>query len=178
MMWRISPGLSVSDMRSRLYVHVVWTTRDRQPLLDANVARFLTRFLRGVARQERAQVLEVGMVSEHLHLLARVDASTRLPRLLQRWKGGSATIANKEGHCAAGRPLRWSKGYTIQSVSPQSLAAVRTYVRAQSQHHPDRAIPDWQGDDSEYDAVGGEQWQGSGRARLLARRADPDKSVH
>ena len=38
-------------VRHRLYVHVVWTTRGRAPLLDAKVARFLWRFLRDVVRQ-------------------------------------------------------------------------------------------------------------------------------
>ena len=46
----------VPPMRDRLFVHIVWTTRGREPAIDAAVARFLTRFLPAVARQERAGV--------------------------------------------------------------------------------------------------------------------------
>jgi putative transposase len=165
-------------MRHRMYVHVVWTTRDRERLVDARVARFLCRFLRGVARQEQAQVLEVGMVTDHVHVLARLDVTTRLPRLLQRWKGGSAAVARRENHSTAAAPLRWSKGYAIQSVSPRALPAVRAYIRAQPNHHPDRAITGWAGDESEYDPVTQEEWRGHGRTRVLARRVGPDPSVH
>jgi putative transposase len=165
-------------MRQRLYVHVVWTTRDRRSLISARVARFLTGFLRGVARQEGAQVLEIGLAADHVHLLVRLDVTTRLPRLVQRWKGGSAAVARQEGQGSPGTPLRWSKGYAIQSVSPRALPAVRAYLRAQAQHHPDRAIAGWDGDESEFDPVGHDEWRGQGRARILARRVEPDPSVH
>jgi REP element-mobilizing transposase RayT len=66
-------------MRHRLYAHVVWTTRDRAPLLDARMARFLWRFLRDVARQERAVVLGLGLVRTHVHLLLRLHPTTRCP---------------------------------------------------------------------------------------------------
>jgi putative transposase len=129
-------------MRHRLYAHVVWTTRDRAPLLDARIARFLWRFLRDVARQERAVVLQLGLVRTHVHLLLRLHPTTPLPRLLQRLKGGSAVIGTREKH-ANPDPLRWSKGYGITSVSPTAVERVRQYLRTQQLHHPDDAIPGW-----------------------------------
>ena len=59
-------GCSFQPMWHRLYFHVVWTTRDREPLIDARYAVFLSRFLRAVARQERSQILEIGLVGEGL----------------------------------------------------------------------------------------------------------------
>jgi len=164
-------------MRQRLYAHVVWTTRDRKPLIDARVARFLMGFLRGVARQEGAQVLEVGLVADHVHLLVRLDVTTRLPRLVQRWKGGSAAVARQEKHGSTDAPLRWSKGYAIQSVSPRALQAVRAYLRAQSRHHPHRVIAGWKGDPGEYDPAGADEWRGRGRMRIRARRVEHDPSL-
>jgi len=130
-------------MRDRLYVHIVWTTRDRQPTIDATVARFLTRFLPAVARQERAGLHAVGMVRTHIHLLLQLHPTTNISRLLQRLKGGSSVLANREGHAA--RPLRWARGYNIESVSPRALAAAREYVLQQPAHHPREAIPGWNG---------------------------------
>jgi REP element-mobilizing transposase RayT len=112
------------------------------PSLDAKVARFLWRFLRDVARQERAVVLDLGIVSTHLHLLMRVHPTTSLPRLLQRLKGGSAVLATREKH-AHPEPLRWSRGYGIASVSPAAVESARRYVNTQHIHHPDLAIPGW-----------------------------------
>jgi hypothetical protein len=49
-------GLAV---RHRLYVHLVWTTRGRERLINLELARFLCRFLRAMARKERSYVLEI-----------------------------------------------------------------------------------------------------------------------
>src|SRR5437660_668164 len=51
-------------MLDRIYCHIVWTTRDRQPLIDAGLARFLCGFLRAVATQENARILEIGPAAE------------------------------------------------------------------------------------------------------------------
>ena len=119
-----------TPMIDRIYCHIVWTTRDRVPLIDAGLAQFLCSFLRGVATQERARILEIGMVRTHVHLLVRTRPTTHLARLLQRLKGGSAAIAGKEQHSTEDNRLRWAKGYSIHSVSPRSIAALRSYLRA------------------------------------------------
>jgi REP element-mobilizing transposase RayT len=104
-------------MRDRLFVHIVWTTRGREPTIDATVARFLSRFLPAIARQERAGLHALGMVRTHVHLLLQLHPTTNISRLLQRLKGGSSVLANREGHAAA-RPLRWARGYNIEISEP------------------------------------------------------------
>lgn len=151
-------------MWHRIYVHIAWTTRDREPLIDAGVAEFLCRFLRDIARQERAHILEIGMVATHVHLLVRVHPTTHLPRLLQRLKGGSSVIAGRERRAARGKDLKWAKGYSIHTVGPRSLELVRDYLRQQPTHHPAEAIGEWPGDHPEPDPT--EEWLG------------PDRSVH
>jgi REP element-mobilizing transposase RayT len=130
-------------MRHRLFVHLVWTTRERAARIDARVAGFLERYLREVARQERARVLALGVVSTHVHLLLRVHPQTALPRLVQRIKGGSAVLAEREGYSRRGMSLRWARGYNLESVSPRALELVRSYVETQAQHHPAEAIVGW-----------------------------------
>ena len=153
----------------RLYYHVVWTTRDRRPLLDPGLARFLCHYLRGVARQERVHILEIGMVSTHVHILIRAHPIADLTRLLQRLKGCSAAVANKERASSTGVTLRWSKGYSIHTVGQRSLEAVRQYLRAQPNQHPDERIAGWQGDEPEYEGAAEEEWLDPGRARIRAR---------
>ncbi len=156
----------IDRMRHRLYYHMIWATRGRLPLLNAEVAAFLCRYLRNIARQERAHVLEIGMVTTHLHLLVRTDPQTNLSRLVQRFKGGSAHQANVERLRHEADGLRWAKGYTIETASPRALDAVRQYLRTQPERHPQDAMPGWAGDTPEYEQTGGEQWVGPNRAHL------------
>ena len=129
-------------MRHRLYLHFVWTTRDREPLITREVADFLDRYLRDIALQERSLVLACGMVKTHVHVLARIDTTTSIPRLVQRWKGGSATLTGKEG-ITRPRGLGWAKWYSVTSVSPKQLPGVAEYVCGQPMHHPEKAISGW-----------------------------------
>ena len=140
-------------MHHRLYLHLAWTTRDRAPLLDSTRAQFLCRFLRGAARHHHSYVLEIGMVTTHVHLLLRIRPTTVVSRLVQSLKGGSAAIANRELPPGPA-PLRWAAGYSVSTVSARMLDRVRDYLRAQPAHHPDECIPGWAGDASEYDREG------------------------
>ena len=127
-------------MRHRLYVHLVWTTRDREPLITSSAARFLLRFFPAIAAQERAQVLACGILTTHVHLLLRLNPATAISRLVQRLKGGSAMVATREGHMSRGQFLRWAKGYTVESVSPRALPDVAEYIGRQPEHHPKETI--------------------------------------
>ncbi len=129
-------------MYHQLLVHIVWTTRDRRPTIDQPRAAYLWEHLPIIARQERARLLELGIVATHLHLLVRLHPSTVIPRLLQRMKGGTATVINR--HVASLEPsLRWAKGYSVISVSPRQRGMAAAYVRHQPTHHPSEAIPGW-----------------------------------
>ncbi len=96
-------------MRHRLYLHVAWTTRLRAPILTLPAAAFLAELLPRLARQERTEVIALGIVRTHLHLVVRVHPTTSLPTLLQRLKGVSATLARKERKIH----IMWGKGYNV-----------------------------------------------------------------
>jgi len=125
-----------------MYMHIVWTTRDRAATIGASAATFLARFLPAVARQERTAVLAMGIVQTHVHLLVKLHPTTDITRLMQRLKGGSSVLANREGH-VTGKPLRWAKGYNIESVSPSAVETAKRYVLGQSSRHPGEAISGW-----------------------------------
>ncbi|HKV73400.1 MAG TPA: IS200/IS605 family transposase, partial [Gemmatimonadales bacterium] len=133
-------------MRSRLYVHLAWTTRDREPVLDAGLARFLCRFLRGTARKERAAILAMGLVQTHVHLLVELHPTTAVASLVKRLKGASSAVARTERHGLTGKRLYWAKGYNVQSVGVDQLERVRLYLAAQPVHHPLEVIAGWTGD--------------------------------
>jgi REP element-mobilizing transposase RayT len=130
-------------MRHRIYVHLCWTTRDRATLIDCRVARFLEGFLAAVAHQERSQLLAIGIVATHVHLLLRLHPTTSIPRLVQRLKGGSSVVATRDGHCPSRNRLQWEKGYNIHTVSERVLKRVAHYVEAQPFRHPAEAIAGW-----------------------------------
>ncbi len=133
-------------MRHRIYVHCVWTTRNRRRLIDATIADMLCPLIRNVAEQEKAVVLGIGMVQTHVHLLVRLHPTTAVPRFLQRIKGGSALLVTRQLELSETQALKWNKGYSMESASTRGLDNIMTYLRQQPDHHPLEAIPGWPGD--------------------------------
>lgn len=106
----------------------------RLPLITAERARLLERYLCVTARHHHARVLALGIVSTHVHCLIRFEPVTTLATLAQALKGGSATVINRELRTPP--LLRWARGYSAHSVGKRHLDAVRAYVERQPEHHP------------------------------------------
>src|SRR6478736_1574525 len=100
-------------MWHRLYYHLVWTTWEREAILDATAADFLCSFVRSVAPRYRVRVLGVGIVSTHVHVLFSAHPQTDFPKLIAHFKGGSSTVWNKDYASRAGWFLRWAVGYGL-----------------------------------------------------------------
>jgi REP element-mobilizing transposase RayT len=131
----------VAHVPSTIYAHLTWTTLRRDPLITPAVAAFLLRFLPPQGRRYGGQVLEIGIVRDHVHVLLHLTPGAPIPQLVQALKGASARVANRDGIAPENRPLRWDRGYDLRSVSPQALAAATRYVRRQGERHPlDRIV--------------------------------------
>ena len=124
-----------NDTGDRIFAHICWTTRERAPVIDLPSARFLARLFPITCRQERARILDLGILQTHVHLLVRMHPTTQLPKLLQRLKGARAVLAGRRGLPENGRTLRWAKGYAVSAVSQ--------YIRNQHRQHPAEVIPGW-----------------------------------
>src|SRR5690348_13347456 len=129
-------------MRHRILFHIVWVTQDRARLIDLEAARFLCNTLRTLAREHRAVILELGLVTTHVHVLLRAEPLADIPKMIGRMKGVTSRIAKQK----AIAQLRWADGYNIESVSPADEPKLRGYLRAQPYRHPEERIEGWEGD--------------------------------
>lgn len=123
-----------------IFIHLTWTTYRRMPMITPSVASFLARFLPAESQRHGAQMVALGVVSDHVHLLIRPGGTFDLPRLVQGLKGASARLANQDQEISR-IGLRWAAGYHAKSVSPGTLPRAVEYVKQQARHHPERAIP-------------------------------------
>jgi REP element-mobilizing transposase RayT len=95
-----------------------------------------------MAQEQRAEVLEMGMVATHIHLLVRAHPLCDLPKLVGRMKGATSRIAKRDEIA----PLAWADGYDLETVSPADEVKIRHYLRAQPFRHPTDSIEGWEGD--------------------------------
>ena len=128
-------------MPVRLYGLLTWTTLRRLPLIHAQVAEFLRGILPKIADRHACRVVEIGIVSNHVHLIVELSARPDLPRLVQGLKGASARIANRDGYMPRAR-LQWASGYDFRSIGVRDLHRAVNYVRSQEKRHPNLVIGD------------------------------------
>ena len=120
----------------QLFVHLIWTTVDRLPMLTPSVCEFLGRFLPAEAQRHGCETIALGMVPDHVHIVVRITPRIDLPRLVQGLKGASSRL----GAMQTVTGLRWAKGYEAKTVSPAALSKVVDYVKHQPEHHASRVF--------------------------------------
>ena len=73
-----------------LLVHVIFSTKDRAPVLDASVRPALYAYLATVARNAKCECYRVGGVADHVHLAVRLSRTTNVAELVEQLKSSSS----------------------------------------------------------------------------------------
>ncbi len=128
---------------SQLYVHLVWSTYRRNRLIGACFEQDLWATIGAYCRQARASPVQVGGMSDHVHLLASIPPSLAVSRLVWAIKGASShEMAHR---IAPGRPFRWQEGYGAFTLRKEDCETVAQYILNQRAHHAAGTMnPDWE----------------------------------
>jgi putative transposase len=124
---------------SRLYVHLVWATWDRAPLITPAIRDRIYPMMQRHADNLGAQVIAIGGIEDHVHVLARFPSRLAIADLVQRIKGASSYLATQ----VMGELFRWQGGYGAFTVSQRGLDHVQAYVLNQEAHHRDGTTHPW-----------------------------------
>ncbi len=127
-----------------VYVHIAWATWDRLPLLVGEVEPRVYRAIAAKCVELGAEVIALGGVEDHVHLLVKLPPALALARLIGEVKGASSHLATHEV-AADGQFFKWQGAYGAASVSPRALGEVSAYIANQKAHHMERSlIPEWE----------------------------------
>jgi REP element-mobilizing transposase RayT len=124
----------MSQSLAQVYLHIVYSTKDRRPFLqDKEVRDELHRYLGSVCNNLGCPVLRVGGVADHVHVLCRFGRTITISALLQGLKQDSSMWIKKKGPAYA--DFYWQNGYGAFSVSPGHVEALCEYIANQEEHH-------------------------------------------
>ena len=121
-------------------VHVIFSTKDRTPLLDESVRPRLHAYLATVVRGSGCECYRVGGVEDHVHLAVRLRASTNVADLVGEVKTSSSKWL--KGEFPGLGKFAWQRGYGAFSVGPADLEALIRYIDAQEAHHRKHGFQD------------------------------------
>ena len=126
---------------AQVYLHIVFSTKDRHPFLnDPDLRDELHKYLGGTANKLNCQVVRVGGVADHVHILCRLDRTITIADLVKELKRESSQWLKPKGPELAN--FYWQKGYGAFSVSASNLEEVRAYIADQERHHQKLSFQD------------------------------------
>jgi putative transposase len=119
---------------SAVYLHLVFSTKHRQPFLDDPALRAeMHACIGGVSKRLDCQPIIAGGVADHMHLLAMHGRTISQSEWVKEVKRVTSIWIKK--HDKAMMNFAWQRGYGVFSVSASKVEAVRRYIAQQEQHH-------------------------------------------
>ncbi len=121
-------------------VHVIFSTKDRNRCLTAELQPRLWAYMAGVAQKQGFTALIIGGVEDHVHALIALPPTMPLSKAIQFLKGSSSKWINDDK--ASGGDFAWQEGYGAFSISASHTADVYRYIRNQKEHHARKTLED------------------------------------
>ena len=118
---------------TQIFIHFVWATWDRMPLISAEREERLYACILKECENMRCHALAIGGIEDHVHVLLRMHATVSVAEIAQQMKGVSSHFVNHE--MPDEMLFRWQGGYGALSVSPNHVNRVVGYIRNQKRHH-------------------------------------------
>jgi len=117
----------------KIWIHFVWTTKKREPLLTSDVKSKMIEHIKNNAIEKEIFIDSIDGSKEHLHLLISLGGKQSVAEVAQLLKGESSFWINSE-KLVKGK-FTWQHEYFAVSVSESVLPKVRKYIRNQEEHH-------------------------------------------
>jgi putative transposase len=118
---------------TQLYVHLVWSTWKRAPLITPQLQQRVYAAIQHQASELGVDVIAIGGIEDHVHVLARFPATIALSNLVQRLKGASSHFVTHV--LRSPDAFKWQGGYGAFTLTKRAVPHVREYVLNQERHH-------------------------------------------
>ncbi|MCI0331990.1 MAG: IS200/IS605 family transposase [Planctomycetes bacterium] len=131
----------MSQSLAQIYIHIVFSTKNRQPFLKDRAFRERTHaYLKGICENQGSPSLRVGGVEDHVHILCRLSKTLDVSTLIRELKRDSSKWIKETNALLA--DFYWQQGYGAFSVSPSHVPGLDEYIGNQDDHHRHESYQD------------------------------------
>jgi putative transposase len=123
---------------SKVILHIIFSTKNREPWLDQDARPRVHAYLATICRNLGAEVVHVGGVADHVHIVTTLPRTVSQAELIEQIKKTSSKWIKALDTRYHG--FFWQRGYGAFSVSPSQFNAVLRYIEAQHEHHRTRTF--------------------------------------
>lgn len=124
---------TMAQTLTKLFVHIVFSTRLRQPLITPEIEPELYAYIGGVCKSNGSVLTAAGGATDHIHLLVSMSKSITVSDLLLEIKRDSSSWIKRGRPSFAG--FHWQDGYGAFTIGESQVGALRKYFAGQKEHH-------------------------------------------
>ena len=117
----------------KIWAHLVWTTKDREPLLTTDIRKQVFDHLLKNAIDKSIYIDFINGYFEHVHCLISLGSGQNIDKIVMLLKGESSYWINKNELIR--EKFEWQDEYFAISVSESAVNRVRDYIKNQEEHH-------------------------------------------
>jgi putative transposase len=128
-----------------VYIHFVWSTKNREPFLDSKELRLkVWNHIRDNAKENGIFIDFINGYSDHCHCLISLGSEQTIQKIMQLIKGESSFWINKNELLSIknGGKFEWQDEYFAVSVSESMIDKVRNYIKGKENHHSKKTFQD------------------------------------
>jgi REP element-mobilizing transposase RayT len=118
---------------ARLYVHLIFSTKNRAPFITDGVRQSLHAYMATVLQNFGCRPVLINSVEDHVHILFELGRTVTVSQTVEEVKTTASKWIKTQGADFAG--FAWQAGYGAFSVSESVVPTVRDYIANQRAHH-------------------------------------------
>src|SRR5918999_4984069 len=117
---------------TNLLIHLIFSTKHREPMIVPDIESELHRYLGGLTRDLKGKAYGINGTVDHVHMLVSLPPVVSISDALRYLKANSSGwVHDKWPH----KPFAWQRGYGAFSVSESNVPEVLRYIARQKEHH-------------------------------------------
>ncbi len=122
---------------TKIYMHLIWATKDRQRVLRGALEKTAHEEIRAAARERGMVPVATNSAWNHTHALLSWNPACSVVDTVKTLKARSARAWNRllEDDVAEGPKLEWQVGFSAFSVGPKAVGFTQEYVIQQKSRH-------------------------------------------
>jgi REP element-mobilizing transposase RayT len=125
----------------RLYYHLVWATKNREPLITPEIEGKLYAYTVRKAAERAVYVYAINGWYDHMHLVVAIPPKQAISDVVKTLKGASSHYLNQDQEL--GEPFAWQRGYGALTLGERQRPQAEAYVRDQKTHHAQQTANAW-----------------------------------
>ena len=122
------------------YIHIVFSTKHHEPLIQPPYADELYSYLGGICKKLECQPVKIGGYTDHVHVLCLLSKKITLIKLLEELKSHSSKWIKTKYDSL--KKFYWQDGYGAFSINPTEVDRVIDYIANQHGHHSKKTFQD------------------------------------